>query len=85
MHIWDSPCARLSNQHLLGEHRELHGLWSVLQRLDAGEERVGYANHPETKRWRAHLPDGHSEEPVSTGVSAERWFNRRRVISRTAP
>jgi hypothetical protein len=36
---------------LLGEHRELHGLWEVLV-----NDRRGYANHPETRRWRGKLP-----------------------------
>jgi hypothetical protein len=56
MRIWDVPCAQLSRQHLLGEHRELHALWNILERLEAGEARVGYANHPETKRWRGYAP-----------------------------
>lgn len=56
MRIWDVPCAQLSRQHLLGEHRELHALWSILQRLEAGEPGVGYANHPETRRWLGHGP-----------------------------
>lgn len=47
MRIWDLPPAVLCRQHLLGEHRELHALWSILT-----EDRRGYAAHPETKRWR---------------------------------
>jgi hypothetical protein len=35
---------------LLGEHRELHGLWRILT-----ENRQGYARHPETRRWRGKL------------------------------
>lgn len=54
MRIWDVPCEQLSRQHLLGEHRELHGLFRILERLEAGETRVGYANHPETLRWVGH-------------------------------
>lgn len=50
MRIWDVSPAILCRQHLLGEHRELHGLWRILT-----EERKGYANHPETKRWRGKL------------------------------
>jgi hypothetical protein len=33
---------------LLGEHRELHGLWNILTKHKG---KGGYANHPETKRW----------------------------------
>lgn len=51
MRVWDqiSP-SKLCRQHLLGEHREIHGLSGVLAKLDAGEC-AGYAAHPETQRW----------------------------------
>jgi hypothetical protein len=48
--IWDVPPSLLCRQHLLGEHRELHGLWRILT-----EDRRGYAQHPETRRWRGKL------------------------------
>ena len=50
MRIWDVPPSLLCRQHLLGEHRELHGLWRILT-----ENRQGYAHHPETDRWRGKL------------------------------
>lgn len=51
MRVWDQiEPERLCRVHLLGEHREIHALWSILERLDAGQE-SGYANHPETLRW----------------------------------
>ena len=50
MRIWDLPPALLSRQHLLGEHRELHGLWTVLT-----QARAGYRRHPETRRWEGRL------------------------------
>jgi len=50
MRIWDLPPEILCRQHLLGEHRELHGLWNVLT-LD----KKGYREHPETKRWVGRL------------------------------
>ena len=31
---------------MLGEHRELHALWTILT-----TDKKGYRNHPETKRW----------------------------------
>ena len=40
----------LCRQHLLGEHRELHGLWNV---ITLGK--TGYREHPETKRWIGQL------------------------------
>jgi hypothetical protein len=48
--IWDVPPTVLCRQHLLGEHRELHALWTILT-----EDRKGYARHPETRRWRGKL------------------------------
>lgn len=50
MRIWDLAPSVLCRQHLLGEHRELHGLWRI---LTLGK--VGYSRHPETLRWRGKL------------------------------
>ena len=47
MRIWDVNPGYLDRQRLLGEHRELHGLYNV---LTLGKK--GYARHPETLRWR---------------------------------
>jgi hypothetical protein len=48
--IWDLPPSILCRAHLLGEHRELHAIWTVLV-----ERKSGYANHPETIRWCGKL------------------------------
>ena len=50
MRIWDVDPAELCRAHLLGEHRELHGLWNI---LTLG--RRGYRSHPETRRWEGKL------------------------------
>jgi hypothetical protein len=50
MRIWDLPPRLLCRQHLLGEHRELHAVWSILTR-----HRLGYSRHPETLRWKKSL------------------------------
>jgi hypothetical protein len=50
MRIWDLRPKLLCRQHLLGEHRELHAIWTVLTR-----ERKGYSRHPETLRWKGRL------------------------------
>lgn len=50
MRIWDVEPDLLCRAHLLGEHRELHGLWNILT-----QDKAGYANHPETMRWRGKL------------------------------
>jgi hypothetical protein len=48
MRIWDVPPRQLCRQHLLGEHRELHGLWNILVKHGGVG---GYSRHPETLRW----------------------------------
>ena len=50
MRIWDIPQEKLCKQHLLGEHRELHAIWSVLTK-----NKKGYSKHPETLRWKGKL------------------------------
>ena len=50
MRIWDVPPGRLCRNHLIGEHAELHAVWSVLT-----QGKSGYANHPETQRWKGKL------------------------------
>ena len=50
MRIWDVPVSDLCRVHLLGEHRELHALWTILT-----TDRKGYRSHPETKRWIGKL------------------------------
>lgn len=50
MRIWDLPPAVLCRAHLLGEHSELHSLWSVLTK-----GKRGFSRHPETLRWQGKL------------------------------
>jgi len=46
MRIWDLNPGYLNRQSLLGEHRELHGLVSIIK-----YNKEGYSKHPETLRW----------------------------------
>ena len=46
MRVWDVPPEELCRKHLLGEHRELHGLWNIIT-----QNKRGYSKHPETLRW----------------------------------
>jgi hypothetical protein len=50
MRVWDIGPERLCRKHLLGEHRELHAVWSVIV-----NSKSGYSRHPETKRWVGRL------------------------------
>ena len=46
MRIWDVHPGYLNRDSLLGEHRELHGVATILS-----QGLKGYAAHPETRRW----------------------------------
>jgi hypothetical protein len=48
--IWDVEPRLLCRKHLLGEHRELHGLWNIHV-----QGKRGYSLHPETLRWAGKL------------------------------
>jgi len=50
MRIWDLAPEKLCRNHLLGEHSELHALWTILT-----QGRKGFSNHPESRRWRGRL------------------------------
>jgi hypothetical protein len=49
MRIWDINPGYLNRQSLLGEHRELHAIVSIIV-----NNKRGYAHHPETLRWASH-------------------------------
>lgn len=51
MRIWDIVPEKLCRKHLLGEHRELHAIYSILL-----NNKKGYSRHPETMRWVGKLP-----------------------------
>ena len=48
MRVWDIHPKHLCMDHLLAEHRELHGLWNILTKHGG---KGGYSRHPETLRW----------------------------------
>ena len=50
MRIWDIMPEKLCRNHLLGEHRELHAIWTILTQC-----KKGYSQHPEVIRWKGRL------------------------------
>ena len=46
MRVWDVNPGYLNRQSLLGEHRELHAIVSIIK-----NNKKGYSHHPETLRW----------------------------------
>ena len=67
--IWDLPPRVLCRQHLLGEHRELHGLWNVLT-----QGKAGYSRHPETLRWVGKLKALHARHEQLVAEMARRGY-----------
>lgn len=72
MRIWDLAPERLCRRHLLGEHRELHGLWNI---LTLGK--TGYARHPETRRWEGRLAALYARHEALVTEMARRGYTHR--------
>ena len=70
MRIWDVDPAFLCRQHLLGEHRELHAIWTVLQRGTKG-----YSRHPETRRWEGKLAALYLRHDALVAEMTRRGYN----------
>jgi hypothetical protein len=45
MRVWDIHPGFLNRQSLLGEHREIHAIHTIVSR-----QKKGYSRHPETLR-----------------------------------
>lgn len=75
MRVWDVDPAILCRSHLLGEHRELHGLWNILVREEQGEGTSGYANHPETRRWEGRLKALYARHEALVAEMTRRGYN----------
>jgi hypothetical protein len=69
MRIWDVEPASLCRPHLLGEHRELHAIWTIVT-----EDRSGYANHPEVLRWRGKLAALYARHDAQVAEMASRGY-----------
>jgi hypothetical protein len=69
LRIWDIDPGELCRNHLLGEHRELHGLWNVLT-----QDKTGYSRHPETRRWRGKLAALYARHEAITVEMTRRGF-----------
>jgi Pyrimidine dimer DNA glycosylase len=67
--IWDLDPGALCDRHLLGEHRELHAIWTVLT-----TGRRGYAHHPETLRWRGRLAALYARHEAEVAEMTRRGF-----------
>jgi hypothetical protein len=75
--IWDVDVRSLCNRHLLGEHRELHAIWTVYT-----ERKRGYARHPETLRWRGRLAALYARHEAQVAELARRGFRHASPLDR---
>jgi hypothetical protein len=70
MRIWDLSPEKLCRNHLLGEHRELHALWSIII-----NNKKGYSKHPETIRWRGKLKALYLRHEKQVAEMKKRGYN----------
>ena len=78
MRIWDIPPKQLCRQHLLGEHRELHAIWSILV-----NNKKGYSKHPETIRWKGKLNALYIRHEQQVKEMKTRGFNHKSPLDKT--
>lgn len=78
MRIWDLAPEVLCRQHLLGEHRELHAIWSILT-----GDRPGYRNHPETLRWEGRLTALYDRHQRLVREMEARGYRHRSALDRS--
>ncbi|MDD5340692.1 MAG: pyrimidine dimer DNA glycosylase/endonuclease V [Candidatus ainarchaeum sp.] len=77
MRIWDLGPGRLCRSHLLGEHRELHAIWSILTK-----GKKGYSRHPETLRWKGRLKALYARHTALVREFAERGYIHRSPLDK---
>ena len=77
MRVWDIHPGFLNRQSLLGEHREIHAIHTVLTK-----NKKGYSRHPETLRWQDHLAALWLRHEEVVAESALRGFNHFQPASR---
>ena len=70
MRVWDIPPENLCRKHLLGEHREIHAIWTILT-----DNRKGYSRHPETLRWKRSLNALHKRHEQTSNEMKRRGYN----------
>jgi len=77
MRIWDISPKVLCRQHLLGEHRELHAIWSVIV-----NGKKGYSRHPETLRWKGKLKSLYGRHEALVVEMSDRGYQHRSPLAK---
>ena len=71
MRIWDVPPKKLCRAHLLGEHRELHAIWSVIV-----NGKKGYAHH-----WKGKLKALYGRHQALVIEMSSRGYQHRSLLA----
>ncbi|HJU33896.1 MAG TPA: pyrimidine dimer DNA glycosylase/endonuclease V [Nitrososphaera sp.] len=77
MRVWDIEAEILCNNHLLGEHREIHAIWKILT-----ENKKGYSHHPETIRWKGKLVALYTRHETVIVEMLKRGFNHKSPLKK---
>lgn len=77
MRVWDVPPKILCRNHLLGEHRELHAIWTILT-----QGKIGYSHHPETLRWNGKLHALYRRHDLLVAEMIRRGYNHHSVLDK---
>ena len=77
MRVWDISPSKLCRNHLLGEHRELHAMWSVIT-----ENKKGYSLHPETIRWKGKLSALYNRHDLLVSEMKKRGYNHQSPLDK---
>jgi hypothetical protein len=79
--IWDVNPGYLNRQSLLGEHRELHAIVSIIK-----NKKTGYSRHPETLRWQGFgWALNRRHRLLATEMNLRGFTDRSPVLIKTKP
>ncbi|UCH71529.1 MAG: hypothetical protein JSW62_03775 [Thermoplasmatales archaeon] len=78
MRVWDISPDKLCRFHLLGEHTEIHALWSILI-----NNKKGFAKHPETLRWKGKLNALYNRHEKIVNEMEKRKYNHKSPLNKT--
>ena len=77
MRVWNIEADVLCNSHLLGEHREIHAIWTILT-----ENKKGYSHHPETLRWKGKLSALYNRHETIVAEMIKRSFSHKSALKK---
>lgn len=77
MRVWDVHPGYLSKRRLLGQHAEIHAVYSVII-----NNKKGYAKHPETIRWNNNLDKLSNIHAITVLEMELRGFNHKSPLSK---